>query len=187
MIGFNRRTFCRASLAGLLSSALARSGHATLSRGLSLEELAKKSSRTVLVTPLEAWCSWATIGGRRAIVTDTRVRVEERLGKAVADDGELLIRTLGGVIDDVGERFAGQAEFRLGQPGVVFLTSEKDVEFVTGMAQGHYLVRPDERGVARLSPSPHLPKLVNTQGSALHRLKGADLPLARRLIAEALR
>jgi hypothetical protein len=186
MTEFNRRALLKASLAGVLLVTHTSSSQAALSRGLSLEQLARKSDRTLLVTPLEAWCSWVVIRGRRAIVTDTRVRVEERLGRRVADDGELLIRTLGGVIGDLGERFGGQPEFRTGRAGLVFLTSQSDVAFVTGMAQGHYLLRRDERGVERLSPSPHFPKLLDTHGSAARRLAGADLPVARRLISEAL-
>jgi hypothetical protein len=187
MTEFNRRALLQGSWVGLLLAIQTRTSHAALSRGLSLEELTRASHRTLLVTPLESWCSWTAIGGRRAIVTDTRVRVDERLGRPAADDGELLIRTLGGVIGELGERFGGQAEFRLGHPAVVFLTSQHDLEFVTGMAQGHYPLRRDERGVERLSPSPNFPKLQNTTSSAWRRLKGADLPLARRLISEALR
>jgi hypothetical protein len=171
----------------MLATLHPRPSHAALSRGLSLEELTRASHRSLLVTPLDAWCSWATLGGRRTIVTDTLARVDERLGRAASDTGELLVRTLGGVIGDLGERFGGQAELRLGEQAVVFLTSNGDVEFVTGMAQGHYPLRRDERGVARLSPSPHFPKLQNIAGSALHSLKGATLPRARRLISEALR
>src|SRR5690606_40884069 len=54
-------------------------------------------------TALEATCRFEYIGGKRRIVTDTRFAVEAPLAKAEPGESEVLVRTLGGVIGDLGE------------------------------------------------------------------------------------
>jgi hypothetical protein len=140
-----------------------------------------------VVTPLESTCGWAEFGGRRLIVTDTRVRVEEVLALKAPAASELLIRVLGGAIGKLGQRIEGQAELVLGQPSTLFLTPTSElVAFVTGAAQGHYPLEPDKRGVVRLVPSPRLPELVRREGSAVVTLDGASLDRARELVRAVL-
>jgi hypothetical protein len=57
--------------------------------------------------------------------------------------------------------------------------------YVTGAAQGHYRVLPDERSFLRLRPSPHFPTLVGGEPSAAAVLAGATLDDARALIRGA--
>jgi hypothetical protein len=175
-----RRSFL-ASLVLLGTGLDARVAQATLARGLTLDELVGRSARGVIATPLEAHCAWATFGRSDVIVTETRVRVEEALlGTAPS---ELLVRVLGGSIGDMGMRVDGQAELRLGKTGVLFLTppvGERD--FVVGAAQGHYPLTHAERDVARLTPSPRLPRLLKPDGSAVQRLSGRTIAEAHDLV-----
>jgi hypothetical protein len=188
MSSVSRRSILRGFAAAAAAGVLSRTALASLAKGLTLEQLLGASASAVVVVPLAAACSWGEFGGRRSIVTDTRVRVEEVLAKAVPRDTELLVRTLGGTVGRVGERVEGQAALRRGEPCVLFLLGARDAgpEYVTGMAQGHYRLRSDEAGVLRLRPSQNLPRLVRPERSAVARLSGLDLAAARSLIRTAL-
>src|SRR6478736_2006536 len=106
--------------AGAASTAFSASASATIMRALSLPALVQGSRHIVVVTPLAAETHFEELGRKRRIVTDTRVRIEELLAKE-APDSEVLVRTLGGAIDGMGERVHGQAQFVLGQACVAFL------------------------------------------------------------------
>jgi hypothetical protein len=185
MGSLSRRALLGSAAAGALGVLSPARAAASLARGLALEELVRSSARGIVGVPLASECRYADIGGQRAIVTDTRVRVEEHFFARAPESLELIVRTLGGVIGDLGERVDGQAALRLGEPGVVFLSlSRENVEFVTGMAQGHYPLRSDARGVLRLRPSSNLPRLLKPERAAAFRLSGRDLASVRTLLRE---
>jgi len=178
-----RRTFL-ASLLALGAGFESRPALATLARGLTVRELVAKSAQSVVATPLEAHCEWATFGSSEVIVTESSVRIEEAiLGDA---PGELLVRVLGGSIGEVGMRVSGQAELPIGKSCVLFLTApESDRSFVVGAAQGHYPLVTAERSVRRLAASPHLGRLVRWDESAVRALRGRTLGEARELVRSA--
>lgn len=162
---------------------------ATVLKGLSLEALAKSSQRILMGTALEAVAHWETVGGRRRIVTDTRVRVDDMIHEGSASDPELLVRTLGGTVGDIAALVHGEALLALNQPCVVFLetNSAKTLHRVVGMAQGHYPVRRDEARALRLQVSPQAPELVGKGEFAMMRLRGQEIGAAKQMILEALR
>lgn len=179
----NRRGFLRATGALLGAAAVESKAHAMLSRGLSLPELVGRSEHTVIATALDAHSSFALIGGRKRIVTDTRVRVEDLLAGRATAEREIEVRVLGGIVGDIGERVDGQAELVLGEPAVVFLMPISPLlAYVTGAAEGHYRLLPDARQSLHLRPSPHLPTLLRPAESAVAVLAGASLDQARALI-----
>ena len=180
----HRRAFV--SAAALLTAQLASNrSFATLMRGLSLRELVRQSHHVLSLSALESRCRYLVIGGRRSIVTETRVRIEDVLAGAVPSDGQLVVRTLGGVLDGVGELVHGQAEFSLGAPCVAFLTLGEDGSFwVTGMAQGHFPIVA-AGAEATLAASPHLSTLRDWEHSAVRALVGQKLTEATRLVREA--
>ena len=160
---------------------------ATIARGIPLDVLARRSEHILVGTALEATCRFEYIGGKRRIVTDTRFAVEAPLAKAEPGESEVLVRTLGGVIGDLGELVHGEAELSLGERSVLFLRLRPDaIHQPTGMAQGHYPLYADAERVERLRPSPRLPELIHPERSAVRRLRGLDIEGARRLIQEAL-
>ncbi len=144
---------------------------------MSLPSLVQGSRRIVVVTALASESHFEELGRRRRIVTDTRVRVEERLAKADGADSELLIRTLGGSLGRLGERVHGQAQLVVGEPCVAFLLQGPDgLHYVNGMAQGHYPLRgPAAR---QLATSPDLPEILDFQSSAVKALVGSELSAA---------
>lgn len=185
MFAVSRRVVLGAAALGFGELCLPRPAQATLFRGLTLEELSRTSQLIVLGTALEANSHWETLGGRRRIVTDTRVRVEDVLEKG-SPDSEVLVRTLGGTIGDIGALVPGEAVLNLDQRAVLFLSSQANVQRVTGMAQGHYPMLVDAKKTWRLTPSPRSAELVGKADLAVKRLSGLELPQARALIREAL-
>jgi hypothetical protein len=179
----SRRTLLRAGCLGVVSALVARNAEASVFRALSLDALIGASARVGVATSLAAECRYAEIAGVRRIVTDTRVRVDRALVGETTDT-ELLIRTLGGVVGDQGERVEGEAELRINESGLLFLVPLDGGEHgVVAMAQGHYPLRADGAGVHRLALSPRLPRMLRASAlPAGERLVGLSVDAAERLI-----
>ena len=182
-----RRTLLAAAVCGLTEALLPKRAGATLFRGLSLPDLAQASEFILLATPLSASSHWEVLGGRRRIVTDTRVRVEDVIAKAVPSDGELMVRTLGGTVGELASLVYGEAALSLNETSVLFMVQTAEVHRVLGMAQGHYPVHADTKQALRLFQSPRAPELVGEgQQQAMQLLVGQELSRARTLIQSAL-
>jgi hypothetical protein len=180
----SRRGFLLGTLSvggALLTAAPAR---ATLLRGLTLPTLVARSQRIVVIEPLDAVCRYETIGGRRSIVTDTRVRAHECWTEGA--ESELTVRTLGGRLDGVGELVHGQPPLKLGERSVAFLMLGRNGQqwWTTGMAQGSFPLGGDGEA-ALLQASRGLPSIVDLEQSAVRRLVGQRLSAARELVRRA--
>jgi hypothetical protein len=146
-------------------------------RALSFPALVQSSRRIVVVTALAAQSHFEDLGRRRRVVTDTRVRIEEGLAKANGMDSEVLVRTLGGTVGQLGERVHGQAQLVIGEPCVAFLLQGPDgLHYVNGMAQGHYPLR--GKSELRLTRSADLPEIIDFDSSAVKALVGSELGAA---------
>ncbi len=183
---FGRRALLGAGACGLCALLLPRRAEASLFRGLSLLDLSQVSELILVATPLSASSHWETLGGRRRIVTDTRVRVEDVVAKSVPADGELLVRTLGGTVGERAALVYGEAALFLNQTSVLFMVQSAGALRVTGMAQGHYPLLADPSQTLHLTPSPRAPELVGDAEPAMHVLAGQELGHARALIRAAL-
>jgi hypothetical protein len=161
-----------------------RWAEATSARGLTLEALSKRSQHIVVGTPLDSIARYETIAGQKRIVTETRFGIDDEVADAPGDS-EILVRTLGGILDGVGELVHGEAQLVLNERSVVFLHARADgVLWMQGMAQGHYPLRIEsQRRLLRVSPN--LPALTARQDLAVTRLPGRELVEAKRLIKEA--
>ncbi len=181
----NSRRALLASLGlGAGAALLPRLASATLVRGMTLSELVGRSQHAVLGTPLDARCTYLTIGGRRMLVTETRLRVDGVLALETPAASELTVRTLGGRLDGAGELVHGQAQFEHGKQCAAFFERGPDGAcWVTGMAQGHYPLEASG-GSLILHASPQLPAIVDWEHSAVKRLDRTRLDEAERLIAE---
>src|SRR6185436_1824436 len=149
-----------------------RHAKASLSRAVPLAELLARSRHVVLGEPLDNYSVWEQIGSRRHIVTNTRLRTLELLSGVDPKQDELLVRTLGGRVGDLGELVHGEAIINLGERGVLFMMPTAGVLAVTAMAQGHYPLAHDKAGVERLRRSPEAAELMNEGGSAVKQLTG---------------
>ena len=161
---------------------MSRPARASLARALPVAELVGRSRHVLVAEPLDAYSVWEEIGSRKHIVTYTRVRALELLAGADPKQDELLVRTLGGRVGELGELVHGEAMLTLGERGVLFVMPTRDALGVTAMAQGHYPLRRDNAGAERLRRSPEAAELLHEEGSAVKRLTGLQLAEARSLV-----
>ena len=180
-----RRTFLALVGAGPLALVLAEPAHASVARAISVSDLVKRSRSVVLATPLAAHSEWATIGDSRRIITITRIRIEEHVGRNTPEASEVLVRTLGGRVGKLGQVVHGEAELRAERTSMLFLhDAEGGLSTVTAMAQGHYPLYTDA-GKTTLQKSPGLAKLVMAADAAVERLTGIGLEAATKIVREA--
>jgi hypothetical protein len=182
-----RRGFVRVAALGALGAVFSKQAFASVARAVPLEALTQRSQHVLLGEPLDSYCVWERLGGRKHIVTYTRVRAHELLSGADPKADELLVRTLGGTVGELGELVHGEAVLQLGHRSVMFVMPSRDALAVTAMAQGHYPLRRDGAGLERLLRSPHAAELVGEAGSAVERLPGLQVPEARSLLKQAVR
>lgn len=178
----DRRGLLRAAAVGAAGVLVGAPAGASLSRAVRVEELVTRSQHVFLGEPLDAYSVWERIGGRRHIVTYTRVRAGELFAGADPKQDELLIRTLGGRVGELGQLVHGEARLKLGARGVLFVMPSQDALAVTAMAQGHYPLGRDSAGVERLKRSPAAVELIDEAGSAVQRLSGLRTDQARQLV-----
>ncbi|MFO0592966.1 MAG: hypothetical protein U0441_35825 [Polyangiaceae bacterium] len=162
------------------------SAEASVSVLLSLDELLTPSSYVIVGTAGEKKSRWEEIGGGRRIVTYTKIQVDTAI---VGSPGSALwVRTLGGSVGDIGQTVSGEAQIATGSKSVLFLQKRGSAIVVTGMAQGHFPVVADSKGVVRLRPSPDAGVLLPSAGpsiSARSRLVGKGLLAAVSVIRDA--
>ena len=177
----------------------ARAASASVSISISLEQLVARSSAVVVGTAVERQSRWEELGGTRRIVTYTRVAIDRTVTGEPGKD--VWVRTLGGVVDRVGQQVAGDARLALSARALLFLGRADDgATVVAAMAQGHFpVVEEDasggsERGSgakrARLAASPDTGAVLPRPGptiSAREVLVGATLEDAILAIRRAKR
>ncbi|MFO0588758.1 MAG: hypothetical protein U0441_14505 [Polyangiaceae bacterium] len=159
---------------------------ASVSVLLSLDELVAASSSVVVGTPAEHKCQWEELGGSKRIVTYTKIKVDKTIAGSAGS--EVWVRTLGGVVDNLGQAVSGEAQLTQGSKAVLFLLKRGDVTMVTGMAQGHYPIKVDEKGISRLKASPDAGAQLRPPGpsiSARDVLVGQPLDTAVTAISKA--
>lgn len=156
---------------------------AAVSMLLSIEELVAASSHVVIATGADRYSQWEDLPSGRRIVTYTKLVVERTVvGSA---EKEIWVRTLGGVVGKIGQSVAGEAQITTGARALFFLAPASGAVVVTGMAQGHYPIVTDDKGAARLAPSPDPGMLVPRRGPAIsahERLVGGKLEDAVALV-----
>ncbi len=183
-------------VAGLAVSAFlalaAPVAHAALTVALSMRELTASSDVIVVGTVVDTECKWDL---RRRIVTDAEVQVAEVLRGRVEVGDELVVRTLGGEIDDLGMRVEGEAVLEDGQRAIFFLRRRAGVDYLrpVGMSQGvmplqrrngHDIVIPGGGGSA-LVDRVSTGELVDAPAAIVHETEMSTvLDEIRRLVRE---
>lgn len=138
---------------------------ASISVLLSLDELVAASALVVVGTPGERRSQWEEMPSGKRIVTYTTVKVDRSITGSAGS--EIVVRTLGGTVGDIGQAVSGEAQLARGSKAVLFLMKRGDVTMVTGMAQGHFPVVNDDKGVARLKASPDVGTTLRTPGPVI--------------------
>ncbi len=182
MIALPRRAALLGLAAGTLSIGLPSVASASVARALTLRELSRGSSRIVRGVPQDYYSQWEVTGGRKRIVTYTRVLVTEDLGRTEREK-EVLVRTWGGRLEGIAQLVHGEAALGTEEDCVLFLgKAVAGARRVTAMAQGHYLVEREGKTDFRLLRSPQLDTLVDAQDAAVDKLHHRTLGEATRLI-----
>jgi hypothetical protein len=126
---------------------VAREAYASVSIAIEYDALVSGADAIAVVTPTEAKSMWEN--GR--IYTYTRVSVEQGVAGALTPGSEGWIRTMGGVVGDIGQLVEGEAVFVPGKSSMVFLHKQNKPSqqnepasggtwTVTARAQGQYSV-----------------------------------------------
>ncbi len=184
-LGMTRRGFLAASAGSALL--LARRAEASVARALSLGELLYESRHVLVGTAVDSYANWEEIGKRRCIVTYFLFHVEEPLDGRSPPSPEVTIRTLGGTVGDLGQTFFGEAAVAIRERATVFLRElAPNLYSVAAMAQGHYPLRPDTRGVHRLHAGFSSVSISDLPDAAMRRLDGRTTPEAAELIAREI-
>src|SRR4029077_363296 len=89
-------------------------------------------------------------GGR--IYTYTRVRVERPVAGNLDGAGELWVRTMGGIVGNIGQRVEGEAVLVPGQTSLLFVHAGglTSVAEVTGRGQGQFPLVAEGDGAPRI-------------------------------------
>jgi hypothetical protein len=139
-------------------------------------------------------------------VTYTELEVDQPLDGRPPSRKRLLVRSLGGVVDDLGQTVHGEAQLVLGEQAVVFLSPAQfqaaradgaTVFAVTAMAQGHYALRTASEAevkdmdgptnALRLFPNSKALELFREQSdAAVHQLRGRTVAACEKLVAGEL-
>lgn len=145
-------------LAAAIPVAIASTAHASTAIALSVEDLVDRSEQLVVGVPKSKASRWE--GGR--IVTYTTVAIDTSVGGSKKAGETVVVRTLGGQVDGIGQITHGEAILPMDKPLVLFLRplppgnpkAQAGSLTVTGMAQGALAVEVGADKVARISPHP---------------------------------
>jgi len=158
--------FGRLILVTIAFVALYGNARATTMIPLDLKALVDNADRVVDATVESTESHWTA--GHDAIFTDVKLRVL-RVYKGAVKTGELItVRREGGVVDGIGQRVFGAAQFVPGEEAVVFVEQRGGASYVVGMAQGKLHVAKQADG-SRLVLPPEV--------GAIHFVGGAPAPM----------
>jgi len=165
-----------------------RPAEAAVAMLISLDELVAVSSYVVVATPSEQHSAWEDLPGGRRIVTYTKLTIDRSV--VGAPGGEMWVRTLGGVVGNIGQAVSGEAQLFPGKKSLLFLAKTNEAVVVTALAQGHYpiLASATKGEPERLSSSPDAGTLLPRRGpsiSAREQLLGATVDGAIAAIVRA--
>ena len=152
----------------LLVGAAAR---ATVMVPLDTRALTERADRVVLGTVESQVSRWTD--DRQAIYTDVTLRVTRVYKGAVVPGATVVVRREGGVVDGMGMRVFGAAQFSVGEEVVVFMERRGGAEYTVGMTQGKLRVFAGADGVKRV--------VANVGGVAFTRAANQALGQPRRL------
>jgi hypothetical protein len=115
---------------------------ASVSIAVTWDELLARSSAAVVGIPAEARSAWEN--GR--IYTYTRVGVDRAIAGDLHAGDDVWVRTMGGIVGDVGQRVDGEAVLIVGRPSILFLSGGAIGSYdVVARGQGQFPVVLDEQ------------------------------------------
>ncbi|MGE5174979.1 MAG: hypothetical protein ACM3JJ_01280 [Hyphomicrobiales bacterium] len=172
----NRASRIAATALAVTALAFAATASATTVLKLSLKDLAKKSDAIVLARVEDQVSRYEA---NKEIFTYYTLRVLEPV-KGAKNEQSIVVRQIGGIVDNIASVVPGTPRFQNGEEVVVFLT-QKDATgypWVMGLQQGKYTVFQDEKGQKRVRNELGGVELLSLGGKAAEGVKSApDMPL----------
>jgi hypothetical protein len=148
--------------------ALAKPASASVQLAVLFDDLVRDSSAVCVFTGLEQKSAWED--GR--IYTRTRARCDQPLAGEVKQGQEVWIRTMGGIVGDVGQAVSGEATFGVGHTSIAFLHAASAGAYeVTGRAQGHFPLTKDVDKQKRALRSPDVGAVLPVSQAAESRVR----------------
>jgi hypothetical protein len=119
-------------VAAILLGLTPSDSQASVSIAVQFDTLVERAEAAMTVTPIDSNSVWE---GKR-IVTYTRLRVE----RSIAGQGasEVVVKTLGGSVGDLGQSVSGEPHFVANESSIVFLRKVDQAYMVVERAQGQY-------------------------------------------------
>jgi hypothetical protein len=132
----------------LMAAAFSADARASVSIAVTWEGLLRESTAAAVVTPAESHGAWEN--GR--IWTYTRLHVDRVIAGDLATGSDAWVRTMGGVVGEIGQIVEGEAILAQGQPSLLFLRAGPPGAFeLTARGQGQFpVVAAKEGAPARL-------------------------------------
>jgi len=140
---------------------------------LSLETLSTQADR-ILVGTVEKSEAHFISSGSRYIVTDVTVRSDRNV-LGVPAGSRFVVRHLGGVVGDLGQRVFGEASYRVGEQVLLFASERQGAFYALGMAQGALHVYRDSSGISRVETQLAGAEIVGVAPAAAAASNGHSL------------
>jgi hypothetical protein len=168
---------------------------ASVSFAIGFDQLCKDADNVAIVTPGEATSVWED--GR--IYTYTKIHVDQGVAGDLGAGADGFVRTMGGVVGNVGQMVDGEPVLSGGRPALLFLrklAAGGGAYEVSARAQGQYPIQFDEVKKARklmrsanvgmlVPPKPRVAASgVQTQSTATTELKNVQMRLAQDVMNE---
>lgn len=161
LIGLTASHLIRAAaLTGFVAAATyATTAEASVSIAVTLDDLTQRADAVAVIVPVEAQSVWED--GK--IITYTKVRVEQAVAGGLATSEEAVVRTLGGVVDDIGQQVDGEANLIVGKPSLLFLRKTRTGHAfdVAARAQGQFPIVTTEAAAGVKKPMRRVIRSTN--------------------------
>jgi hypothetical protein len=152
-----------AAVAVAPTALLTNDAHASVSIAVTWDGLVRESSFAGLVTPTSATSVWES--GR--IYTYTQVHVDRVVAGDAGGASDVWVRTMGGIVGNLGQVVDGEAVLTMGRPSLLFLhAGPPGAMQVTARGQGQFPLVLDAKNVVRLSRSSSVGGLVAPKKSS---------------------
>ncbi|MBK8009898.1 MAG: hypothetical protein IPK13_00990 [Deltaproteobacteria bacterium] len=141
---FASKAILAVGLFGFFAPSLAE---ATVMVPLSIEDLSEKADAIVRGRVVNDYAAWDA--AHQQISTYTEVTLTETMLAPSSLGASFVVRTLGGIVGDVGMHVSGEPTFTLGEDVLVFLArvgDEPNSFRVLGMSQGKYQIEVEGKG-----------------------------------------
>jgi len=173
----NRFRLCLVVTTAAVALFGAQAALGTTVQKLSLQELTKKSDSIVMARVDDAIASWDA--GHKEIYTYVTLSVIQPV-KGSRDATTIMLRQLGGTVDNIASVVPGMPSFKKGEEVVVFLTQKDPAGYpwVMGLEQGKYSISTGKNGVKMVRNDLSGTEMLSKSGQHVDGTTAPEMPLS---------